>query len=71
MNGLAAARILKTIMPAVPIILFSIHANDLLSEAAGEVGIDALVSKTETATLVGHSRNLLKAAQSFSSYIRQ
>jgi hypothetical protein len=63
MNGLAPARILKT--TAVPIILFSIHANGMLSEA--EVGIDALVSKTELVTLVGHSRDLLKAAQSFSS----
>ncbi len=61
MNGVDTARILKTIMPAVPIILFTIHANEMLSEAAKETGIDKIVSKAEMVHLVEHTRALLKA----------
>jgi len=62
MNGLDAARILRTIMPAVPIILFTIHSKEMLSKEAQDTGIDAIVSKAEMVHLVGHTRKLLKPA---------
>jgi CheY-like chemotaxis protein len=60
MNGLVAARILKTIMPAVPIILFTIHSNEAISQEANDAGIDSVVSKAEMG--VKQTRALLKAA---------
>jgi DNA-binding NarL/FixJ family response regulator len=62
MNGLDAARILRTIMPAVPIILFTIHSKEMFSKEAQDTGIDAIVSKAEMVHLVGHTRKLLKPA---------
>lgn len=62
MNGLEAAGILRTIMPAVPIILFTVHSYDLVSRAADQAGVDAVVSKSELAHLVKHTRTLLHAA---------
>jgi CheY-like chemotaxis protein len=62
MNGLEAAGILRTIMPAVPIILFTVHSYDLVSRAADQAGVDAVVSKSELAHLVKHTRTLLNAA---------
>jgi two-component system response regulator NreC len=60
MNGLAAARILKTIMPAVPIILFTIHSKEMFAKEAQNTGINATVSKAGMAHLVKHTRTLLK-----------
>lgn len=62
MNGLDAARILRTIMPAVPIILFTIHSKEMFSKEAHDTGIDAIVSKAEMVHLVKHTRTLLKVA---------
>jgi DNA-binding NarL/FixJ family response regulator len=62
MNGIDAARIIKKLMPSVPIILFSVHPFEMLSESAREAGIDILVPKTEMATLVEHARKLLGAS---------
>lgn len=62
MNGLDAARILRTIMPAVPIILFTIHSKEMISKEAQDMGIDAIVSKAEMVHLVRHTRTLLKVA---------
>jgi CheY-like chemotaxis protein len=62
MNGLAAARILRTSMPAVPIILFTIHSKEMFSKEAHDTGIDAIVSKAEMVHLVRHRRTLLKVA---------
>lgn len=62
MNGLEAAGILRTIMPSVPIILFTVHSYDLVSRAADRAGVDAVVSKSELAHLVEQTRTLLNAA---------
>jgi CheY-like chemotaxis protein len=43
MNGIDADRAIKKIMPRVPIILFTIHGNEMLSAAAKEAGIAGLV----------------------------
>ncbi len=61
MNGLEAARKLKEIMPQVPIILFTQHAE--LTMQLGNVGADAdrVVSKTNVMTLMNHVRALAPA----------
>lgn len=62
MNGVDAARAIKKIMPRVPIILFTIHGNEMLSAAVKEAGIDAFVSKAEMVNPAVHTRALLKRA---------
>jgi CheY-like chemotaxis protein len=57
MNGLAAARELKKLMPDVPIILFTQYA-DLLG---GDLPVDRVVSKIEATELLGHVRSLIPA----------
>jgi len=54
-NGLVAARELKKIMPDVPIILFSQHANALIRI---EMGVDRIVPKTDALALMEHVRAL-------------
>jgi DNA-binding NarL/FixJ family response regulator len=55
-----AARILKRLMPKVPLMMFSVH-SDLLSESeARSAGVSALVSKSErVSVLVEKARALL------------
>jgi DNA-binding NarL/FixJ family response regulator len=58
MNGLDAARVLKRLMPTVPLIMFSEYSN-ALSEARS-AGISALLSKSEhVSVLVEKARSLL------------
>jgi chemotaxis response regulator CheB len=58
MNGLDAARELKRLMPEVPIILFTQHAN-VGSHLFGEnPPVDRIVSKEDASHLIGHVRSL-------------
>ena len=59
MNGLNAARELKRIMPAVPIILFTQHADSGLRMT--NLNVDRIVSKNDGASLMGHIRSLAPA----------
>jgi CheY-like chemotaxis protein len=61
MNGLEAAHELKKLMPKVPIILFTQHAE--LGNRIGvmNVDVDRIVSKTEAFSLMGHVRSLAPA----------
>jgi DNA-binding NarL/FixJ family response regulator len=60
MNGLDAARKLKQLMPAVPLVMFTNHASDSLAAIALEAGIDSLKDKSEgVAILVNSIRSLL------------
>jgi CheY-like chemotaxis protein len=61
MNGLDAARKLKEIMPNVPIILFTQHAE--LTAQLGNIGLDAdrVVSKSNAHSLIDHVRELAPA----------
>jgi DNA-binding NarL/FixJ family response regulator len=47
MNGLGAARVLRTLMHEVPIILFTMHAGAILLSQAQSAGISAIVCKTD------------------------
>jgi DNA-binding NarL/FixJ family response regulator len=46
MNGLEAARVLKRLMPTVPLIMFSAFINAFTEKAAQSAGASALVSKS-------------------------
>jgi DNA-binding NarL/FixJ family response regulator len=48
MNGLEAARVLKQILPSVPIILFTMHNAIVPMAALASAGINVVVSKTDS-----------------------
>jgi DNA-binding NarL/FixJ family response regulator len=63
MNGIDAARVLHQIMPGVPLILCSLHTNDILKEQASAAGVNAVVSKAQNMqVLVNKARELMEAA---------
>jgi len=60
MNGIDAARVLRRLMPAVPLIVFSEYCDVFSEEEARSAGVSALVSKSEhMSVLVGKARALL------------
>jgi two-component system chemotaxis response regulator CheY len=60
MNGLDAARELKTLMPTVPLIMYSAFGDVFGEQQARLVGISELVSKSQPAViLVSKARSLL------------
>jgi DNA-binding NarL/FixJ family response regulator len=60
MNGLEAARVLHQIMPDVPLILCSLHTDDILRREAVNAGVNAVVSKAQNMeTLIHRARELL------------
>ncbi len=60
MNGLDAAKVLKTLMPAVPLIIFSEYSDVFSDEEARAAGVSALVSKSEhMSVLLEKARALL------------
>jgi two-component system, LytTR family, response regulator AlgR len=58
MDGLQAARILKKIMPQVPIILFTQHAGSNALNFV-DLPVDRVVAKTDGAKLISHIRSLI------------
>jgi DNA-binding NarL/FixJ family response regulator len=63
MNGLDAARVLKRLMPRVPIVMFSAYSDPFTEKEAHSAGVSALVSKFEdTSVLVRAARNLVDAS---------
>ena len=59
MNGLETARELKRVMPAVSIILFTLHGEMISDEQASSSGIDLVVAKHDISRLSEHVRSLL------------
>ena len=60
MNGLDAARVLKRLMPKVPLIMYSAFGDGYVEQQASLLGVSAVVSKSEPATtVVGAARCLL------------
>jgi two-component system, chemotaxis family, chemotaxis protein CheY len=60
MNGLDAARVLKRVMPTVPIIMFSAFGDKAAEQQARLIGISEVVSKFEHASvLIQKARGLL------------
>jgi len=52
MNGIDATRALKTLMPTVPVIVFSEYSDVFSEKEARSAGISALVSKSEHVSVV-------------------
>jgi DNA-binding NarL/FixJ family response regulator len=64
MNGLDAARMLRRLVPNVPLIMYSTIGDKYVEQQARFIGIAALISKAEPAgTLVGTARMLLSSSQ--------
>lgn len=60
MNGLEEARILKKLMPAVPVIIYTAHSDPVLEKEAVGAGVSAVVSKSEAVdVLIATARSLL------------
>jgi DNA-binding NarL/FixJ family response regulator len=60
MNGIEAARVLRRLMPAVPLIVFSEYCDVFSEEEARSVGASAMVSKSEhVSVLLEKARALL------------
>jgi DNA-binding NarL/FixJ family response regulator len=60
MNGLEAARVLKRLMPNVPLIMYSAFGDRCVEQQASLVGVSSVISKSEPAThVVGTARSLL------------
>jgi two-component system chemotaxis response regulator CheY len=60
MNGLEAARAIKGLLPAMPIVLYSAFCNGFAKEEARSLGISELVPKSEHASvLIQKVRGLL------------
>ena len=61
MNGLDETRILRGLMPDVPIILYSAHIDSFVEKEALAAGASAVVPKSEVvALLIARSRELLQ-----------
>lgn len=62
MNGLDRARVLRELMPEVPLIMFSAFADPDTIKQALSAGVSALVSKSEQiSVLLGEARRLIYA----------
>jgi CheY-like chemotaxis protein len=59
MNGLQTARILRATAVPVPIILFTMHAEELRPQDATGAGIDAVVTKADLSVLHHQIEKLL------------
>lgn len=59
MDGLAAARELKRLMPNVPIILFTQYADLGKHMLDSTLSVDRVVSKTDCKEIIGHVRSLI------------
>lgn len=47
MNGIDAARAIRTLLPSVPLIIFSEYADAFSASEAGRIGVAAFISKAE------------------------
>jgi two-component system, chemotaxis family, chemotaxis protein CheY len=52
MNGFEAARVLKRVMPTVPLIMYSAFGDNFAEQEARLIGISEVVSKSEHASVV-------------------
>jgi DNA-binding NarL/FixJ family response regulator len=60
MNGIDAARVLRKLMPTLPLIIFSEYSDALSEAEARSAGVSGLVSKSEhVSVLVAKARALL------------
>jgi DNA-binding NarL/FixJ family response regulator len=60
MNGLQAARELKRLLPSLPLVMFTNFDTPQITNEALAVGVNAVVSKSELAGLIGEIQALLE-----------
>jgi DNA-binding NarL/FixJ family response regulator len=63
LNGFDAAKKLKELMPHVPIILFTQHADLVNTLLGAHLPFDGIVSKSSAPELLGHVRSLLPTVE--------
>lgn len=51
-NGLQAAMMLREVVPATPIILFTVYKDETISSLAHNAGVASVISKTEQLTIL-------------------
>jgi DNA-binding NarL/FixJ family response regulator len=62
MNGIEAARQLKRLMPAIPLLMFTTYTNSHLTREALAVGVEAVAAKSDGAeSLLRDIRQLFRA----------
>lgn len=61
MTGIEAAYELKRMMPDVPIILFTLHADTMTHVLGTNSPIDLVVAKSDAVHIVDHIRSLIPA----------
>jgi DNA-binding NarL/FixJ family response regulator len=60
MNGLDAARVLKRVMPEVPLMMYSAHSDSVAEKEARTAGISEFISKSERpSVLIDKARSLV------------
>ena len=62
MNGLEAARILRTMMPSTPILMYTSFATSNLAEEALAAGVTKVSTKSSPPALINDLQMLLKNA---------
>ncbi len=68
LNGISASRMLKKLIPATPVVMFTAFTNPSFKKAAFGAGLDAFVDKSEGATsLVRSIQRLLSSELPISS----
>jgi DNA-binding NarL/FixJ family response regulator len=68
LNGISASRMLKKLIPATPVVMFTAFTNPSFKKAAFAAGLDAFVDKSEGATsLVRSIQRLLSSELPVSS----
>jgi DNA-binding NarL/FixJ family response regulator len=61
MNGIDASRVLKRLMPTVPVVMFTTFADPHLKNAALAAGVHDVVDKSESAALIESIKHFLVA----------
>jgi DNA-binding NarL/FixJ family response regulator len=60
MNGLEETRVLKKLMPAIPVTIFTAHSDSSVEREATAAGVSAVVSKSQAAAVfIATARSLL------------
>jgi DNA-binding NarL/FixJ family response regulator len=60
LNGIDASRLLKRLMPAIPIVMFTTFTTSFIKEAALAAGVRAVIDKSDGATtLISSIQQLL------------
>jgi DNA-binding NarL/FixJ family response regulator len=61
MNGIDASRVLKRLMPTVPVVMFTTFADPHLKNAALAAGVHDAIDKSESAALIESIKHFLVA----------